>query len=50
MPLSKKNQNYLSKKIKINMDEYKKGRFVSPQQAIAVSYSELKKHNLNSKS
>ena len=33
----------LRKKIKINMDEYKKGRYVSRQQALAVSYSQLKK-------
>jgi hypothetical protein len=36
-------KNFLKKKIAINMTEYKKGRFKSPAQAIAVSYSELKK-------
>lgn len=36
-------QNSLKKKIAINMDEYKKGRFVSRQQAVAVSYSQVKK-------
>ena len=34
----------LSKKIAINMDEFKHGRFVSRAQAIAVSYSQVKKH------
>ena len=33
----------LSKKIGINMSEYKRGRFVSRSQAIAVSYSQVKK-------
>jgi len=36
-------RKYLQKKIAINMGEYKKGRFVSPAQAIAVSYSETLK-------
>lgn len=36
-------QNSLKRKIAINMDEYKKGKFVSRQQAIAVSYSQVKK-------
>lgn len=33
-------RKYLGKKIGINMSEYKSGRWVSPEQAIAVSYSE----------
>lgn len=36
-------RKYLGKKIGINMNEYKAGRFVSPAQAIAVSYSETLK-------
>ena len=38
-------KSYLKNKIKINMKEYKTGRYVSPKQAIAVSYSQtLKSH------
>ena len=33
----------LKKKIEINMKEYKKGRYVSRAQAVAVSYSQIKK-------
>ena len=33
----------LQKKIAINMHEYKSGRFSSPAQAIAVSYSQVRK-------
>ena len=33
-------KRYLKKKISINMEEYKNGMFVSPAQAIAVSYSQ----------
>lgn len=33
----------LQEKIKINMAEYKTGRWVSPKQAIAVSYSQIRK-------
>jgi hypothetical protein len=33
----------LSEKIRINMREYKEGRWVSPQQAIAVAYSQVLK-------
>ena len=33
----------LSEKIRINMREYRNGRWVSPQQAIAVSYSQVLK-------
>jgi hypothetical protein len=32
----------LKEKIRINLAEYKKGKFVSPLQAIAVSYNELR--------
>ena len=38
-------KKYLQNKIRINMDEYKTGRYKSRSQAIAVSYSQvLKKH------
>ena len=41
--LSKKYcKDKLNSKIKINMDEMKKGRYSSRQQAIAVSYSQVK--------
>ena len=33
----------LRRKIKVNMKEYKSGRWVSPKQALAVSYSQVKK-------
>ena len=33
----------LQKKIRINMYEYKSGRYKSPKQALAVSYSQIKK-------
>jgi hypothetical protein len=33
----------LSEKIRINMREYRKGRWKSPQQAIAVSYAQVLK-------
>ncbi len=36
-------QTKLKNKIRINMSEYKKGRFSSRQQALAVSYAQLKK-------
>lgn len=36
-------RQHLSKKIAINMKEYKEGRYVSPKQAVAVSYSQVKK-------
>jgi hypothetical protein len=35
----------LRKKIRLNMDEYKSGRYSSRQQALAVSYSQIKKSN-----
>lgn len=31
----------LQAKIKINIDEYRKGRWKSPKQAVAVSYSQV---------
>ena len=37
-------QTYLQKKIKENMKEWKKGRWVSQKQALAVSYSQARKH------
>lgn len=36
-------QNFLRKKIRTNMQEYKDGLFSSRAQAIAVSYSQTKK-------
>ena len=33
----------LQKKIQINIEEYKKGWWVSPKQAVAVSYSQIRK-------
>ena len=36
-------QTKLKNKIRINMAEYKKGRFSSRQQALAVSYAQVKK-------
>jgi hypothetical protein len=43
-PLTKRScQSKLKNKIRINMTEYKKGRFSSRQQALAVSYSQVKK-------
>lgn len=38
-------QKQLQNKIRINMREYKSGRYVSPKQAIAVSYSQTKKRH-----
>jgi hypothetical protein len=38
----KKCYNMLSDKIKKNLKEYKSGRYVSRQQAIAVSYSQIR--------
>jgi len=35
--------HYLQKKIKINIKEYKKGKYTSPKQAIAVSYKQTSK-------
>ena len=44
-PVVKKStcKKLLSKKIGINMKEYKSGRFTSAKQAIAVSYSQVSK-------
>ena len=39
----KKCRELLSKKIKLNMIEYKKGKWVSRAQAIAVSYRQITK-------
>jgi len=36
-------QDYLRKKVRKNIDEYKGGRYTSRQQAIAVSYAQTKK-------
>ena len=36
-------RKYLSKKIAINIDEFKRGLFKSKKQAIAVSYSQVRK-------
>jgi hypothetical protein len=33
----------VSGKVKVNMEEYHGGRYASPQQAIAVSYSQVQK-------
>lgn len=40
---SRKCRDRLSDKIAINMREYKNGRYKSPKQAIAVSYSQINK-------
>jgi hypothetical protein len=40
---SKKCQDFLSEKIVENMKEYKEGKYVSRKQALAVSYSQVKK-------
>lgn len=42
-PKKDKCYKYLKSKIKINMSEYKRGRYSSRQQALAVSYSQTKK-------
>ncbi len=36
-------KDLLKEKVRINMDEFKDGRFVSRQQAVAVAYSQVKK-------
>lgn len=36
-------KTFLKEKIRENMKEYKQGRFSSPKQAIAVSYSQTRK-------
>jgi hypothetical protein len=40
---SKKCKDHLQKKIRINMGEYKSGRYSSRAQAVAVSYAQVKK-------
>jgi hypothetical protein len=50
MERSKKFKKYLQMKIRKNIEEYRKGRWVSPQQAIAVSYSQARKKFSKSKS
>lgn len=35
-------QQYIQSKIAINMKELSKGRFVSPKQAVAVGYNQIK--------
>ena len=42
MKSSSKCQKLLGKKIGINMGEYRKGRYSSPKQAIAVAYSQVR--------
>ena len=42
-------RDYLQTKIKKNMKELKKGRWVSRAQAVAVSYSQVKKSHPNCK-
>ena len=42
-PQEKKCRKMLAKKIAINMEEYRQGRFLYPKQAVAVSYSQVKK-------
>ena len=42
---SKKCQQNVSKKIAINIDEFKEGRYVSKSQAIAVAYYQVKKRH-----
>jgi len=36
-------KDLLQKKIRINISEFKKGRWKSPKQAVAVSYSQIRK-------
>lgn len=42
-PQEKKCRKMLAKKVAINMEEYREGRFLYPKQAVAVSYSQVKK-------
>lgn len=42
-PASEFCKKQLEKKIRINIEEYKTGRWVSPKQAVAVSYSQTKR-------
>lgn len=41
---SSRGKKYLRKKIAENMKEWKKGRWVSQKQALAVSYSETRQY------
>jgi hypothetical protein len=41
---SSRGKKYLQKKITENMKEWKKGRWVSQKQALAVSYSETRQY------
>ena len=41
IPRGKRCSDLLQEKIRINIGEYKKGKFVSIQQAIAVAYKQL---------
>lgn len=41
IPRGKRCSDLLSEKIKINMKEYKRGKFVSRAQAIAVAYKQV---------
>ena len=43
IPKGKRCSDLLSNKIRINMKEYKKGKYVSRAQAIAVAYSQVRK-------
>jgi hypothetical protein len=43
IPKGKTCADLLKEKIAINMREYNTGKFVSPKQAVAVSYSQLAK-------
>lgn len=42
---TKECRRFLSRKISRNMDEFKEGRYSSPQQAIAVSYSQVRRRH-----
>jgi hypothetical protein len=46
MPITEKSpsfKKYVQRKVKKNIEEYRKGRWRSPQQAIAVAYSQARK-------
>lgn len=45
MKSTAKCQKLLSRKIGINMGEYRQGRYSSPKQAIAVAYSQVRKEH-----
>jgi len=46
---SRRCKNLLKKKVSINIKEYRKGRYKSRSQAIAVAYSQVKKSNQSCK-